>query len=130
MLKDFPETGSSVQNKASGEKQPSHPGKKLVCSACRTFITTEDQAISVNNFHRHVFVNPQGLIFEVRCFGRADNLTGLGPFISRFTWFPGYDWQAVICSVCHTHLGWLYTSSEKNMFLGLIAEKIIPAGQD
>lgn len=130
MLKDYPEAGTSIQNKAAEEDQPGSPERKLVCKTCRTVITSENQAISVNSFHEHVFVNPEGLVFEVRCFAQAVNLSGLGPFISRFTWFPGYDWQTVICSICHTHLGWLYNSLEKGMFLGLIADRIIADQQD
>lgn len=101
------------------------PRKALLCSTCRIKITWKEASVEINGSHRHVFVNPAGLVFEVGCFCQAENLSGIGPVTSEFTWFPGCSWQTLICSNCHFQLGWSYQPRDKSMFFGLILERLV-----
>lgn len=130
MFKTDPSTGSVAESAAKSKSQESTPEDYLVCKACKTIITSESLAVSINDSHRHVFVNPHGLVFEVRCFSKAVNISGLGPITSEFSWFPGYSWQAVLCVVCQSHLGWSYQSMDNEVFLGFIADRLIQKNQD
>lgn len=94
-------------------------GGVLVCRACRARITRRDLAMEVDGSHRHVFFNPAGLVFELGCFASAKNVLPTGPRTDEFTWFPGFEWQAVACASCVSQLGWRYTGP-KGGFYGLI----------
>lgn len=45
-----------------------------------------------------------------------------GEASAEFTWFPGYQWQIVLCTVCRSHLGWLFSADQA--FFGLIANRL------
>ena len=94
-------------------------GSVLVCRFCRSRITRRDLAMEVEGSHRHVFFNPQGEVFEVGCFASAKNILPTGPKTTEFTWFPGFEWQAVACTGCIAQLGWRYTGKSGGFF-GLI----------
>ncbi|WP_051617205.1 cereblon family protein [Desulfonatronovibrio hydrogenovorans] len=110
------------------EDDQERPGKgQIICSLCRAIITEDVYAVNINGSHAHVFVNPQGLVFEVGCFSKAENITGLGPVTEEFTWFPGYFWQTALCTACRTQLGWIYSGSESGAvsFFGFILDRLI-----
>lgn len=94
-------------------------GSVLVCKACRSKITRRDLGMKVDGNHRHVFFNPHGEVFEVGCFASAKNILPTGPRTDEFTWFPGFEWQAVACTGCLGQLGWRYTGNNGGFF-GLI----------
>ncbi len=100
-------------------------GTVLVCRACGHRITRESARIQVLGQHRHVFYNPQGVVFELGCFAMAPGCHDLGPTTKEFTWFPGYVWQPVFCGFCHGHLGWRYRAESGNGFFGLILECLV-----
>lgn len=110
------------------EPQPdpvtSEDRRALLCKACRSKITRLDLGMVVNGSHRHVFFNPQGLVFELGCFASAKNVIPTGPKTDEFTWFPGYVWQVVACTGCSSQLGWRYTGSQGGFF-GLILSALI-----
>ena len=99
-------------------------GGVLVCRACRSRITRRDLGMEINGRHRHVFFNPDGLVFELGCFASAKNLSPAGPETGEFTWFPGYRWQVVLCTGCSTQLGWRYVGDEGGFF-GLILKALM-----
>lgn len=125
MYKILPDSGFIRDPETIKEPSAGSPEQAILCSSCRIRITWKEASISVNNSHRHVFVNPSGLVFEVVCFSRAVGLTVLGPVTSEFTWFPGYSWQTALCSKCQTQLGWIYYGSEPSVFFGLIQDRLI-----
>jgi hypothetical protein len=96
------------------------PGKRvLVCSQCHARITRSDYGLEVNGSQKHVFFNPQGIIFEIGCFSLARNASRIGPKVNDFSWFTGFAWQAIVCATRQVHLGWRYTRASGEFF-GLI----------
>jgi hypothetical protein len=118
------------ENAPGGSSQPveAETGGVLVCRACRSRITRRDLGMEINGRHRHVFFNPQGLVFELGCFASARNLMPAGPETDEFTWFPGYRWQVVLCTGCSTQLGWRYVG-EQGGFFGLILKALLEEEQ-
>jgi hypothetical protein len=115
--KSRPKSGSE-DSLAAGEDQA------LLCRVCSSVITKPEEAITKNGLHEHVFFNPTGITFELRCFGRAKGCSLQGEPTSAFTWFAGYSWQYAICSTCLTHLGWRF-QSDNDCFWGLIGNRLI-----
>ncbi len=97
----------------------------LLCSSCLNRVTRHKDRISVHGSHKHVFVNPHGLVFELGCFVWAVNCAGAGPAASEFTWFPGYTWQIAVCLSCLMHLGWKYDAPGREGFYGFILDRLI-----
>lgn len=128
LREDGRETGATVKGRAEPAVRPDPskggPGTALVCRLCRARITRRDLAMEVNGGHRHVFFNPYGRVFEIGCFASARNVQPAGPKSGEFTWFPGFDWQAVACTGCNAHLGWRYTGGESGFF-GLVLAALI-----
>lgn len=125
MYRIDPETGFSPDPETTDITQTRHPREPLLCSTCLTRITWKDASAIINGAHKHVFVNPAGLVFEVGCFYQAVNLSGLDPVTSEFTWFPGYSWQTVLCSTCNSQMGWIYHASDASVFFGLILDRLV-----
>jgi hypothetical protein len=96
---------------------------RIVCAACGSFVTSMAEKTTIDGHHHHRFMNPEGLRFEIACYGRAPGTTGVGESSSVWTWFPGYVWRAVVCRACTCHLGWAYTR-DSDGFFGLIADRI------
>lgn len=117
-------TGFSPDAQVSDAAETALPENPLLCAFCRIRITWMEASISINGRHKHVFVNPAGLVFELGCFSRAENLSGLGPVTLEFTWFPGYSWQTMFCSGCHSQLGWSYHKEGGSTFFGLILGRL------
>lgn len=92
------------------------------CTVCGAVITSQQQAIVVNNSHEHAFFNPAGIAFEIRCFRTAPGAAFQGAASDEFTWFPGFSWQVALCAACHAHLGWRFTGFTS--FFGLIASQL------
>ncbi len=125
MYRIDPETGFTQDPETTDATQPEQPREPLLCSTCLTRITWKDASTIVNGAHKHVFVNPSGLVFEVGCFYKTVNLSGLGPVTSEFTWFPGYSWQTVLCSTCDSQMGWIYHAGDGSVFFGLILDRLV-----
>lgn len=125
MYRTHPQPGFTPDPETTDQTKTAFPQDPLLCAACRTKITWKQASISISGSHSHVFVNPAGLVFEVGCFSRAINLSGLGPITSEFTWFPGYSWQTALCSFCHSQIGWIYNSEDESVFFGLILDRLI-----
>ena len=119
-------TGIDVEEE---EQDAGGGGARLACRACRQEVTRTGARIRVNGKHSHVFFNPNGNVFEIGCFARATACLGVGPVTSEFTWFTGYAWQVAICLRCHSHLGWIFRSSEKG-FYGLILKALIEIAEE
>jgi hypothetical protein len=93
------------------------------CAACRTRIAGEDAAISVAGAHRHHFVNPAGMAFEIGCFAEA-RCTVEGAATLADTWFAGFAWAYALCANCRAHLGWRY-EGDGARFFGLILARLV-----
>lgn len=98
--------------------------KAIVCKGCQNLITYPGYKILVNEKHAHVFFNPHGIVFEIGCFSHAWGCIPVGSSTLEYTWFEGYAWRIVICSVCWEHLGWQYSSESGDGFYGLILSQL------
>jgi hypothetical protein len=105
-------------------------GRRLVCAGCSHVITTERARVEVAGHHRHVCTNPSGVPFDIGCFSLAPGCIPRGPFESYWTWFPGFDWQIVLCGGCMRHLGWGFRHADGSSFVGLILPRIVEARSD
>ncbi len=95
----------------------------LFCKSCLNQITRKDQAIRINGSHSHTFFNPNGIVFELGCFGDAPGCLVMGEPTSEFTWFSGSVWQFALCRTCGAHLGWYYETGESG-FYGLLPARL------
>ncbi len=107
------------------ESEEDRDGKRLVCAGCRNPITRDQYRISKQGQHKHVFFNPNGLVFEIGCFSSASGCFQTGQSTFEFTWFERYAWRVTLCSACNLHLGWLYRSREGDGFYGLILSALL-----
>ncbi|MCA9704693.1 MAG: hypothetical protein KDK70_02450 [Myxococcales bacterium] len=97
-------------------------GRALLCAACGLPVTSERARIEVAGAHRHTFVNPHGLVFEIGCFDRAPGCAAVGPAQAFFSWFPGHAWRVGVCRGCGAHLGWRY--DDPAGFHGLVLDRL------
>lgn len=101
------------------------PQKDLIlCHFCRAAVTSKRDEFIVNGGHRHQFLNPNGLHYQIGCFKVAPGCDISGPPIKDFSWFKSHSWQLARCSDCGEHLGWFYQNGEASQFFGLILEKL------
>lgn len=97
--------------------------RPIQCAQCRFPLTTTQETAFVNSRHRHVFFNPAGLVFDIRCFYQAPGIQVVGTKNSEFSWFSGFLWQVGLCRGCGVHLGWFFTGPGN--FHALIADRFI-----
>ena len=100
----------------------------VLCRQCLQVLTTYAERIHMQGAHRHTFVNPQGVVFEIGCYRTVRGCRYAGPPTKEWSWFLGYSWRIAICSICLVHLGWLYLSDADSDFHGLILDRIIEPG--
>lgn len=98
-------------------------GQAILCIYCGNIVTWPEQIITVNDQHRHTFINPEGLVFQIGCFSHADGCLIDEQSTLDNTWFTGFTWSVSICSNCTAHLGWFYEKDERHFF-GLILDRI------
>ena len=103
-------------------------GKFLICRQCLHMITHRSQQIIVDGAHKHTFANPHGIVFEIGCFKSAIGCGYVGQPSGEFSWFSGFMWQVAVCGSCLTHVGWLFTSSSFESFIGLILDRLAESG--
>jgi len=100
----------------------------ILCRQCHQPITRPKERISIQGSHQHTFANPHGVVFEIGCFGSAQNCGYAGNATDEFSWFAGYSWRVCFCVMCLTHLGWIFSSKAGNSFHGLISDRLIEPG--
>ncbi len=101
------------------------PEQALVCRACATPITREQDRIQVDGAHAHRFTNPLGIRFHIGCFATARNCAPLGEPTEAHTWFPGHTWRILLCTGCAAHLGWLFRARAGDSgFYALILDRL------
>ncbi|HEY2744991.1 MAG TPA: cereblon family protein [Polyangia bacterium] len=93
------------------------------CAACDTRVADDDAAIEVAGAHRHSFVNPAGVTFEIGCFAEARCRVEGAPTLAA-TWFAGFAWSFALCANCGAHLGWAY-DGEGARFFGLVLARLV-----
>lgn len=107
------------ENPAVVDDEETGDSSGLFCRACRCRITSDDQRIAINGSHTHTFFNPDGLVFELGCFGQAQGCLIGSQASTLFTWFAGFAWRPVSCARCGAHLGWRFERGD-TVFFSLI----------
>jgi hypothetical protein len=108
------------------DSAPSTSDEEAVsCRRCLHVISSRSQQQVVDGAHMHTFANPEGIVFDIACYGNAWGCGYVGPASSEFTWFVGYRWRIAVCANCLTHLGWRFSSPSGNFFHGLIVSRIV-----
>ncbi len=118
---DPPSPGEVIEDES---KMVDQSEKGVICRGCSHIITSETSAVEIDGGHNHTFFNPAGVIYEIRCFSKAQGCLLNGPSSSEFTWFRGFTWRVALCGSCSIHLGWFF-SSGSSWFFGLIGNKLL-----
>ena len=115
--------GGQTRHSSKSQLQEQEEDNGVFCAGCQAQLSGRDQAIEFAGGHRHVFINPVGLEFEIALYRDVACLRH-GPLTLEYTWFAGYAWQNVLCPGCHRHLGWRYRRTDSPDFYGLITDRI------
>jgi hypothetical protein len=120
----FKPDGTDPERARDAKKSGAGGGARAYwCAACDTHVADEDAAIDVGGAHRHRFINPAGVEFEIGCFRDARCRVAGAPTLEA-TWFAGFAWSFALCANCGEHLGWRY-DSDGAAFLGLILARLV-----
>jgi hypothetical protein len=107
------------------EAQEPEEEEYILCRQCRQAITRPADRIAVDGSHRHTFANPHGIVYEIGCFKTVRGCGYAGELTDEFSWFAGYSWRVSFCSLCLTHLGWMFVSGAGDIFHGLILDRLL-----
>ena len=107
------------------EDQSPEEEEYILCRQCHQAITKPAERIAMQGSHRHTFANPYGIIFEIGCFRNAKGCGYAGVASDDFSWFAGYSWRICFCTMCLTHLGWIFNLKGGHIFHGLILDRLI-----
>ncbi|MBU0682335.1 MAG: hypothetical protein KKD73_13040 [Proteobacteria bacterium] len=123
----FRDAGQNLSTVATvDDVQQPHEGKGILyCRQCHAPVTREQERLNVLGKHCHVFPNPEGIVFEVGCFGLAPGCLRQGRATDRYSWFPPHAWCFAQCRKCQIHLGWYYEAEGKTSFYGLILNRLV-----
>jgi hypothetical protein len=107
--------------------------RAIRCARCGHALTSTRHAIDVAGRHAHVFMNPSGVVFPIRCFAEAPGVNERGAPTREATWFPGTAWTYAHCAGCGGQVGWRYVvvdgdadvDAAGDRFHGLIADAVV-----
>ncbi|KAH9761313.1 protein cereblon [Citrus sinensis] len=86
------------------------------CKTCKTAIAKRsDMLVMSSEGPLGAYVNPHGCVHEILTLNKANGLALYGPAETEYSWFPGYAWTVASCSICETHMGWLFTATKKKL---------------
>ena len=109
------------------EEKESDKEEYILCRQCRQVITSSAERIEVQGSHQHTFANPHGIVYQIGCFRSVMGCRYGGPATKEWSWFIGFSWRIAVCSMCLTHLGWLFTTNGSASFNGLILDRLVIA---
>lgn len=104
----------------------------LCCKQCQDAeITTKKEIFSLSLYGpMAAYVNPHGYVHETLTVYKANNLNLVGRPSTLHSWFPGYAWTVAQCRSCHSHMGWKFTATTKDLspprFWGLSRSALLP----
>ncbi len=99
------------------------PEQAVVCAHCTHVLTGARACTERGGAHAHTFVNPSGVMFDVRCYAPVPGARAYGEVSGFWSWFPGYAWQVALCGGCGAHVGWAFHGGDA--FVGLIADAVV-----
>lgn len=96
------------------------------CGRCGHALASEKARIEIAGRHAHTFMNPGGVIFDVRCFADVPGAVIEGVPESVTSWFPGTAWTYAHCALCKGHVGWRYVRivDAPATFFALIVDRL------
>ena len=97
----------------------------LCCANCLHPITSRASGVEISGKHSHTCFNPDGVVFQIGCFGGAPGCMVRGRPTVDFSWFPGYQWNFAHCTNCFTQLGWYFQQAVARPFFGLERNKLV-----
>ena len=117
----------ALENSVEDEhrEKESDSEKYILCRQCHQVITSPAERIVVQGSHQHTFANPHGIIYEIGCFRSVIGCGCAGPVSDEFSWFRGFSWRVAVCTMCLTHIGWLFISFGSDSFNGLILDRLL-----
>ncbi|CAB4266457.1 unnamed protein product [Prunus armeniaca] len=88
----------------------------IQCKTCQTVIAKRsDMLVMSSEGPLGAYVNPNGYVHEIMTLYKANGLALIGRAASEYSWFPGYAWTITNCATCETHMGWLFTATNRNL---------------
>jgi hypothetical protein len=121
------EGDTTTLEKEAGDQSPEEE-ECILCRQCHQAITKPAERIAMQGSHRHTFANPHGIVFEIGCFRSVKGCGYTGVASDDFSWFTGYSWRVCFCTMCLTHLGWVFSLKGGDIFHGLILDRLIEPG--
>ena len=118
------EEGEIVTVEEEAAEQSPEEEEYILCRQCRQAITRPVERIVIQGSHQHTFANPHGVVFEIGCFKDVTGCGYAGAATDEFSWFAGYSWRICFCTMCLTHLGWIFSSNAGAIFHGLILDRL------
>ena len=119
------EEGDTTTLEKEAEDPSPEEEEYILCRQCHQAITKPAERIAMQGSHRHTFANPHGIVFEIGCFRRVKGCGYAGAASDEFSWFAGYSWRVCVCTMCLTHLGWMFSTKGGDSFHGLILDRLI-----
>ena len=96
------------------------------CARCGHALTSAKAQLELFGRHAHTFMNPSGVIFDVRLYAEAPGAFETGAPDADTSWFPRTAWTYAHCTACAGHVGWRYVDlGDGRTFFGLIADSIV-----
>ncbi|OQS05707.1 5'-AMP-activated protein kinase catalytic subunit [Thraustotheca clavata] len=92
----------------------------IYCAGCHTPVgdTTDIfcKNLPTDGVSSGTFVNPGGYVHQILTMYsiQTDHIVFIDRPTARDTWFPGYTWQCMMCSMCNDFLGWRYVNMSGN----------------
>jgi len=108
---------------AAGESRD----RRFICVFCGRTVAAPRDIIEVDGASVHEFANPDGVLFRICCFVKAEGCFASGDATGAHTWFRGYSWRYAHCRGCGVQLGWRYDSAASG-FYGLILKHLAEGG--
>jgi len=115
-------TSSSIEDE--NKEEVIEQKRNILCAEYSQSLTDDSERIEVNGAHKHTFVNPAGIMFQIGCFANVSGVNVSGEATEQWSWFKGYIWKIMCCDRCGSHLGWVYLSEGEISFFGLILSRL------
>ena len=109
--------GGTITIEKEAEDRSPEEEEYILCRQCHQAITKPADRIVMQGSH--------GMVFEIGCFRSAKGCGYAGDASDDFSWFAGYSWRVCLCTMCLTHLGWMFSLKGGDIFHGLILDRLI-----
>lgn len=88
----------------------------IQCKICQIIIAKRsDMLVMSSEGPVGAYVNATGYVHEITTLYKANGLALTGPALTKYSWFPGYAWTIANCATCETHMGWLFTATNRKL---------------